>query len=76
MFHRTQVAFGDLLENGDRLPIDSFLLSGLIHFATDGETFGHHHRFGEMALLVPDRIATSARAPYVMRAGHHPELRL
>ena len=48
------VSFGDLLENGDRflgrllsaLPRDG----GLVHIATDGETYGHHHRFGEMAL--------------------------
>ena len=48
------VSFGDLLENGDRLL--ARLLSalprdgGLVHIATDGETYGHHHRFGEMAL--------------------------
>lgn len=22
----------------------------IVHMATDGETFGHHHRFGDMAL--------------------------
>jgi alpha-amylase/alpha-mannosidase (GH57 family) len=51
------VAFGDLLKSGKRL---AERLAGtlsastgpapLLHFATDGETFGHHHRFGEMAL--------------------------
>ncbi len=48
------VSFGDLLENGDRL-LDRLLSAlpsdgGLVHLATDGETYGHHHRFGEMAL--------------------------
>ncbi len=48
------ISFGDLLKNGDRLL--ARLLSalprggGLVHIATDGETYGHHHRFGEMAL--------------------------
>lgn len=51
------IAFGDLLESGekfgDRL-IGGFSKSGPAHqivsVATDGETFGHHHQFGEMAL--------------------------
>lgn len=50
------VAFGDLLESGD--VFGERLLSasretaegGLVHLATDGETYGHHHRHGEMAL--------------------------
>jgi hypothetical protein len=49
----TRVAFGDLLENGDRfsdLLLSSASNGGIVHFATDGETFGHHHPFGEMAL--------------------------
>ncbi|HEY5219356.1 MAG TPA: DUF3536 domain-containing protein [Gemmatimonadaceae bacterium] len=49
------VAFGQLLKSGDLLaralapdlPHGGFSLSSL---ATDGETFGHHHKFGEMAL--------------------------
>lgn len=50
------VAFGDLLFNGknfaDRfLHIDAgFHEDHLIHIATDGETYGHHHRRGDMAL--------------------------
>ena len=48
------VAFGETLCDGS-----SFLASleseyaaapGLVHFATDGETYGHHQRFGEMGL--------------------------
>ena len=51
------VAFEKLLKNGDSFA--QRLLSAfsedrnrpqLVHIATDGETYGHHHRFGDMAL--------------------------
>ena len=50
------IGFGDLLKNGEKFAqrlLSSFSDSGLpelVHIATDGETFGHHHRFGDMAL--------------------------
>jgi alpha-amylase/alpha-mannosidase (GH57 family) len=51
------VAFERLLESGaafkDRL-LEAFpknvMEPQLVHIATDGETYGHHHRFGDMAL--------------------------
>jgi alpha-amylase/alpha-mannosidase (GH57 family) len=50
------IAFGGLLSNGEYFA--KRLMSGfndadepqLVHIATDGETYGHHHRYGEMAL--------------------------
>jgi alpha-amylase/alpha-mannosidase (GH57 family) len=51
------VAFEHLLDNGQRFA--DRLISGfsdardwpqLVNIATDGESYGHHHRFGEMAL--------------------------
>jgi alpha-amylase/alpha-mannosidase (GH57 family) len=51
------VAFGGLLKSGENFAnrmISSFEENGdssqLVHIATDGETFGHHHRYGDMAL--------------------------
>jgi alpha-amylase/alpha-mannosidase (GH57 family) len=51
------VAFEDLLKSGDNF---ANRLTGafsedrkwpqLVHIATDGESYGHHHRFGDMAL--------------------------
>ena len=50
-------AFSDILKNGESFA--KRLLSAfppahqdnrLVHIATDGETYGHHHRFGDMAL--------------------------
>ncbi len=51
------IAFEGLLNSGDELK--NRLMSAfspdrnwpqLVHIATDGESYGHHHRFGEMAL--------------------------
>ena len=59
-----QVAFGDLLRNGDRFAdhlLSAASREGLVHFATDGETFGHHRTFGEMALSwCLDRIESTS----------------
>ncbi len=52
-----ELSFGPLLKNGEDFA--NKLLSAfndhrdwhqLVHVATDGETYGHHHRFGDMAL--------------------------
>ena len=51
------MAFEELLESGEDFA--ARLLGGfdnktqhpqLMHIATDGESYGHHHRFGDMAL--------------------------
>ena len=50
------VAFGGLLHSGEELArriLGSFSPRPgpqLVHLATDGESYGHHHRFGDMAL--------------------------
>ncbi|MCI0535908.1 MAG: DUF3536 domain-containing protein [Verrucomicrobiales bacterium] len=51
------VAFENLLESGERLAgrltsafSDKRNWDQLVHIATDGESYGHHHRYGEMAL--------------------------
>jgi alpha-amylase/alpha-mannosidase (GH57 family) len=59
------VAFEGLLANGEQFA--QRLLSGfsdartwpqLMHIATDGETYGHHHKYGDMALAYAlDHIA-------------------
>jgi alpha-amylase/alpha-mannosidase (GH57 family) len=52
-----EIAFGDLLKDGDRFCrrlAETYQSSKkrpqLIHISTDGETYGHHKKFGEMAL--------------------------
>lgn len=51
------VAFERLLDSGERFVSrlmsafsDSRNWDQIVHIATDGETYGHHHRYGEMAL--------------------------
>jgi len=51
------IAFGDLLKNGENFAkrltgtfFDKRTWAQIVHIAADGETYGHHHRFGDMAL--------------------------
>jgi alpha-amylase/alpha-mannosidase (GH57 family) len=59
-----EIAFSPLLSSGEnfaRRLLGTFTdhpSPQLVHVATDGETYGHHHRFGDMALAYGlDRIA-------------------
>ncbi len=74
----SEIAFGDLLKDGERF---TQRLQGafskeqnkpqIVHLATDGETFGHHHRFGEMALAYClDRIE-AGRSEFLTVYGEH-----
>jgi alpha-amylase/alpha-mannosidase (GH57 family) len=61
------VAFENLLEDGQRLAArllgvvdDTRERAQLVHIATDGESYGHHRRFGEMALAAAVRQLETA----------------
>jgi alpha-amylase/alpha-mannosidase (GH57 family) len=72
-----EIAFNGLLEDGNDLAARLLVSLGeggdgplLAHVATDGETYGHHHRHGEMALAVAlEAIDDGTRA----RLTNYPE---
>ncbi len=86
------IAFGPLLKSGDSLtgrlldetPLPGGTITPVVRaIATDGETFGHHHAFGEMALAAAiDRLARHASAhienyaSIVARMGARPAAQL
>ena len=76
------VAFERLLESGERFAgrlLGGFTAEGpdqLVNIATDGETYGHHHRHGDMALAYAlDYLEAGGRARltnYAAYLAQHP----
>jgi alpha-amylase/alpha-mannosidase (GH57 family) len=80
------VAFEGLLDSGQNFAqrltgafSDKRSWPQLVHIATDGETYGHHHRFGDMALAYAlNDIETKKRAQIINYAAFlekHPPTR-
>jgi alpha-amylase/alpha-mannosidase (GH57 family) len=74
------IAFGDLLNNGEAFA--HRLLSvfnghrdwpQIVHIATDGESYGHHHRYGEMALAYCLHYIESQNLARVINYGRYLE---
>lgn len=71
------VAFSGLLNDGGafaRRLQEAFSGAGhaeLVHIATDGETYGHHHRFGDMALaFCLDQLERTPQTRLTIYAEH------
>ncbi len=80
------VAFENLLGSGERLAErlmsafnDRRQWDQLVHIATDGESYGHHHRYGEMALAYALHFLERNRLARLTNYGeyleHHPPTR-
>ena len=73
-----EVAFADLLKDGEHFAsrlVGVFpreqASAKLVHIATDGETYGHHHSYGEMALAYClHHITTHSLAKVTVYAEH------
>jgi len=74
------VAFERLLEKGDRFAnrlIGAFSerrnRDQLVHIATDGESYGHHHRYGEMELAYALHLIASKGLARITNYGEYLE---
>jgi alpha-amylase/alpha-mannosidase (GH57 family) len=74
------VAFEDLLRSGDRFAgrlgdmfDDRRTWAQLGHIATDGETYGHHHRHGDMALARALQVIEGRRDIQLTNYGEYLE---
>jgi len=72
------IAFEGLLNSGEELRnrlLEAFSndrsWAQLVHIATDGESYGHHHRFGEMALAYALNKLASDRSVQLTNYGEY-----
>jgi alpha-amylase/alpha-mannosidase (GH57 family) len=72
------VAFEQLLARGENFALrlvhtfdDSRTHAQLVNIATDGETYGHHHRFGEMALAYALQYIEEQQLARLTNYGEH-----
>ncbi|MFH0913676.1 MAG: DUF3536 domain-containing protein [Chloroflexota bacterium] len=72
------VAFERLLHSGEDLArrlLEAFSAKParqeLVHIATDGETYGHHHRFGDMALAYALRYVETNKLARLTNYGEY-----
>ncbi len=75
------VAFEKLLDNGEKFATrllggfsDSRPNSQMVHIATDGETYGHHHKHGEMALAYALDYIESKKSARITNYGQFLQL--
>ena len=74
------VAFNGLLNNGDYFASKFFEVfdnddsAQLAHIATDGESYGHHHRHGEMALASCLKAIESSKDVQLTNYGQYLDL--
>jgi alpha-amylase/alpha-mannosidase (GH57 family) len=75
-----EVSFGDLLNNGEVFAqrllgafSDQRKWPQIVNIATDGETFGHHHRHGDMALSYGLHYIESSSDTKIINFGEYVE---
>ena len=75
-----EVAFGNLLENGEKFAerlISTFPMDQrspkLVSIANDGETYGHHHRFADMALAYAIHMIETNKLAIITNYGEYLE---
>lgn len=74
----SEIAFGDLLADGKNLaarllkPLEpAGAREGIVNVAVDGETFGHHKAFGEMALAYAIKVISGGNTARITTYGQY-----
>jgi alpha-amylase/alpha-mannosidase (GH57 family) len=71
------IAFEGLLDSGDnfvnrlKAGFNDSTQPQLVHVATDGESYGHHHRYGEMALAYALRLLEKDKTVKLVNYGSY-----